>query len=412
MRRLLVTILVLMFIPFCLRVSASAQEISKDELMKELEVMKERIRVLEQRIQELEGTEESVKARPEAPAQYHSGKGLADRVRRLEKEIEKKEAIGEWAKRVNLSGGLEVEVNCEKMDYDDPTQDDTSTSDITLATAELDVNVDVSHHVGGHIAFLWEEEGSGHVDIDEGFIIVDGKDRFPFYLNAGKMYVPFGYYESHFISDPITNSIGETNDTAIKVGFAKSGLDLCGAVFNGDVDETGDDDRIDGFAGSIGWTAPEGMLPDFGLTAGISYISNIGDSDGLQEELPPTIKSKVGGIGAFLSLSFMDRYFVELEYIGARDEFQRGELGFAGNTKARPQAWNMEFAFRPVDALEIAFKYEGSNDLGDFEPESQWGMAINYELFENTSVAIEYLRGKYETDDTRDLVTGQLAVTF
>jgi len=39
-------------------------------------------------------------------------------------------------------------------------------------------------------------------------------------------------------------------------------------------------------------------------------------------------------------------------------------------------------------------------------------MAINYELFENTSVAIEYLRGKYETDDTRDLVTGQLAVTF
>ena len=72
----------------------------------------------------------------------------------------------------------------------------------------------------------------------------------------------------------------------------------------------------------------------------------------------------------------------------------------------------MEFAFRPVDALEIAFKYEGSNDLGDFEPESQWGMAINYELFENTSVAIEYLRGKYETDDTRDLVTGQLAVTF
>ena len=63
------------------------------------------------------------------------------------------------------------------------------------------------------------------------------------------------------------------------------------------------------------------MLPDVGLTAGISYISNIGDSDGLQEELPPTIKSKVGGIGAFLSLSFMDRYFVELEYIGARDEF-------------------------------------------------------------------------------------------
>ena len=305
-----------------------------------------------------------------------------------------------------------MEANYEKMDYKDPAQDDTNTSDITLATAELDVDVDVSQHVGGHIAFLWEEDETEPVDVDEGFIILDGKDRIPLYLNAGKMYVPFGYYESHFISDPITNSIGETNQSAIKIGFANYGLDICGALFNGDVDETGDDDKIDGFVGSVRWTAPEGMFPDIGLTVGGSYISNIGDSDGLEAELPSTIKRHVGGIAGFLSLSFVDRYFVELEYVGAVKRFEAGELSFAGSRRAKPEAWNVEFAFRPVDVWEIGLRYEGSNDLGDFEPESQWGVVVNYSLFENTSLAVEYLRGRYETDDTRDLVTGQVAVTF
>ena len=397
---------------FCLAGSSTAQDITKDELMKELKAMKAKIEALEKRIRELEGTEEVAKAPPEAPAHYHSVKGLADRVKRLEAEIQEKGATGQWAKKVRLSGTLEVETNYERMDYDDPGIDDTTTSDITLSTAELDVDVDVTHHVGGHVAFLWEEDDTEPVDIDEGFIIIDGKDKVPLYLNAGKMYVPFGYYESHFISDPITNSIGETNQSAIKVGFAKYGLDLCGAVFNGDVDETGDDDRIDGYVGSIRWTASDGMLPGMGLTAGVSYISNIGDSDGLEGELPGTIRRHVDGIGSFLSLSFMDKYFVELEYIGALDEFQAGELSFAGGKKAKPRAWNTEFALRPVEGLEVGFRYERSDDLGDFEPENQWGAVVNYSIFENTSVALEYLHGKYETQDKRDLITGQLAVTF
>lgn len=62
---------------------------------------------------------------------------------------------------------------------------------------------------------------------------------------------------------------------------------------------------------------PEETLPDLGLMAGVSYISNIGDSDGLQEETPGEVDSYVGGLGSFLSVSYLERFFFEAEYIGA-----------------------------------------------------------------------------------------------
>ncbi|RLB17744.1 MAG: hypothetical protein DRG63_03340 [Deltaproteobacteria bacterium] len=403
MKRILTIFLSLMMLPFCVCSYALAGDMTKEELIKELKIMKERIRLLEQRIQQLEGP---------VGKSVEPTKDLAERVQEIERKIKQGAIPAEWVKRLNFSGTIEVEANYEKMDYDDPGTKDTESGDIVLATAELDVDADIAKHVQGHIAFLWEEDETEPVDIDEGFITIDMGNILPLYVAGGKMYVPFGYYESHFISDPITNTIGETNQSAIKLGFSNDWIEICGAFFNGDVDETGDDDQIDGFAGSIKWSAPEGMFPDLGIVAGLSYISNIGDSDGLEEELPSSIRRHVEGLGAFLSLSLKEKYFVEMEYIGAMDKFGAGELSFDGGKRAKPQAWNVEFAFAPIKKLELALRYEGSNDLGDYEPELQCGLAIIYSLFENTSLSVEYLHGKFENDDKRDLVTGQLAVEF
>ncbi|MGB9499006.1 MAG: hypothetical protein ACKVE4_04480 [Dissulfuribacterales bacterium] len=62
--------------------------------------------------------------------------------------------------------------------------------------------------------------------------------------------------------------------------------------------------------------------------------------------------------------------------------------------------------------LEVAVKYEGGDDLGEFLPEDQYGAAVTYGLFENTSLSPEYLHGEFENDDERDLVTTQLAIEF
>ena len=65
-----------------------------------------------------------------------------------------------------------------------------------------------------------------------------------------------------------------------------------------------------------------------------------------------------------------------------------------------------------TEELEVALKYEGGDDLGDFLPNKQYGAALIYGLFENTSLAVEYLDGEYENNDERSLATAQLAIEF
>ncbi|MEA1901654.1 MAG: hypothetical protein U9N47_13030, partial [Thermodesulfobacteriota bacterium] len=87
-----------------------------------------------------------------------------------------------------------------------------------------------------------------------------------------------------------------------------------------------DDDHIDNYLASACFTLPETTVPDLGLTAGISWVSNIADSDGIHETFEEaeaeaaaedgnrdprtlTIKKHVDGFNAFIIASFLDRFF-------------------------------------------------------------------------------------------------------
>ena len=339
---------------------------------------------------------------------------LKEKTRELEAQV-KGDAPGNWAERIELSGCIEVEAGYEDLDFDDSAESDEKSSDIVLATVELGVDVDIAKHVKGHVLFLWEEDDTDPVDMDEGIIIIDGEDVTSFYLNAGKMYVPFGSFESHFISDPLTLELGETNESALKLGFLNDKFDFCIGGFNGDIDETGEDNHVETYFAGATFTLPEETVADLGLTAGASYISNIADSDSLQDEDGvdgASIEDYVGGFSAFVSACIRDKFFLEAEYLGATESFEAGELGFDGGESCRPSTWNIEFACAPVDDLEFGLKYEGSDDCGNLFPESQYGGVVSYGLFESTSLALEYLYGEFENDDERHLITCQLAVEF
>ena len=359
--------------------------------------------------------ESSAESKTEEEEHYHSVKGLAQRVKRIENEM-KGGILGDWAKKITLSGVVEVEAGYEDFNFEDPEETDTSSSEISLATVELGVDVDIVKHVKGHVLFLYEDDED--VVVDEGFIIIDGEDVVPLYLNAGKMYVPFGNFESHFISDPLTLELGETRESAIKVGFANEWADICFAVFNGDINEAEeDDDNIDGFVAGAALTLPEETVSGLGLTAGVSYISNIVDSNGLQDVLEEEfdtdeVEDYIGGFSAFVSVSYDDRFFLEAEYVGATDEFEEEDLGLESGEKFEPKAWNVELAYGVTEGLEISVKYEGTKDTINLLPEKQYGAAVTYNLFENTYLALEYLHGEFENDDKRDLVTCQLSIEF
>ncbi len=390
---------------------AVAQEMSNNELMQEIKAMKARILQLEAQLSKSP-------EQPAAKGEMHKGqaagvKGLSARVSRIEEKIGEAPVLGKWAEMLTISGVVEVEAGFERMDFDAPGVGTEESSDIALATVELGVDVNIAKHVGGHILFLWEEDDTEPVDVDEAFIILDGEDVVPLYLNAGKMYVPFGNFESHFISDPLTLEIGETRESAVRVGFANDMTEICVAVFNGDIDETGDDNHIRSFVGSATFTLPENSVSGLGLSMGVSYISNIADSDGLEGEISTgTIDDEVAGFSAFLSASLMDRFFLEAEYVGALDEFEAGELSFDDGNELQPTTWNFELAYVATETLEVALRCEGGDDLGDFLPEIQYGAVVAYSLFENTTLALEYLHGEFENDDEQDLITTQLAIEF
>jgi hypothetical protein len=335
---------------------------------------------------------------------------LRDKVRTME---ERDDVIGKIAEKVELHGAVEIEGSWVDTDFDDPTVRDTTESDLALATAALGVDIDFHEWVKGHVLFLWEEDDTEPVDLDEGALVIGATEDFPFFLMGGKFYVPFGMFNSHFVSDPLTLELGETRESSVAVGYANEIFELKIGAFNGDVkDRT--DDRINSFVACANVTVPEGMLGEVEAGFGVSYISNIADSDNLQDQVAiDPIDDLAGGLGLWATASYR-MFTLELEYIGATSDFKPGELAFDGGRKSEPKAWNVELAVSPIERLEIAARYGATDDIrgGDFLAERQYGGVASYEIFNGVSVALEYMNNHFENKDDQHMVTAQLAAEF
>ncbi len=321
------------------------------------------------------------------------------------------EGIKFFNNRIKLSGLVEAEVNYSK-DYDG-----NDSSDITLATAELDIDVDLHKYVKSHLLFLWEEDDTEPVDIDEAYIFLGNTEEFPLFTQVGKLYVPFGNYESHMISDPLTLELGETRETAIVVGAEYNGLHASSYAFNGDIDESGDDDAIKCFGIAAGYVFENDT---FGINVGMGWINNLGDSDTLKDTLPSEIDDYVDGITAHAILSWQGLQLIG-EYLGALDNFKVSELEFKGNG-AKPEAWNIELGYTfEIASRETVFAiaYQGTNEALALElPEQRYLGSFGIGLIDGLSLAVEYAHDKdYDksdggTGDNADSVTMQLALEF
>ena len=359
----------------------------------------------------------SVMAMNASAAETKAGgvKSLEDRVAQLEDAIGRDVAGPSWFDRIQISGVIEVEANYQTVDDNDPATDDEDSSDADLATVELAIDARIIDHVDGHVLFKYEEDD---VFVDEGFITLTGSEAFPAYLIAGRQYVPFGNYDSHFVTDPNTLVLGETNEGALVLGYRIGGdlVDIAVGAFNSKIGEAGDDDMIDGYVASVS------AQPLEGLTLGVSYISDLTSSDSFSEtvtdrdsdgEVDP-VEEMVAGWSAFVTFEFLDRFRLIGEYTAALDEFVAGEIYDNTETLARePSAWNVEFGAMVIDALELAVRYGGSDDGGEFLPETQYGGVVNWGFFDNTNLALEYMHDEYENDGNEvDTITAQLAVEF
>jgi hypothetical protein len=345
---------------------------------------------------------------------------LSKRIEILEKSTREKAFPDQWFHKISFSGLLEAEAGYEKFDPDAADESGEESSDIVLSTFELGMDVDFIDHVGGHVLILWEEDDTEPIDLDEGYISLTGTEQMPLYLHAGKLYVPFGNLDTYFISDPLPLELGETRESGVMVGYHKDMCNLFCGGFSGDADKIGKNNHINAFFAGAEFSLPKDDTRMLNMTAGVSYLSNIADSDGLSEANdidgdgdPDGIRDYVGGVSAYFFINLVHSVYCTAECVCALDKFKAGELNFGSdNQRLELSAWNFEIVYVSPADIGFGVKYEGSNDCHDFLPESRYGGIIFCSVFENTYLGLEYLYQEFDNDDQSEVVTAQLAYEF
>jgi len=358
---------------------------------------------------------------PLAIAEVMSNHELSQRVAQLEEKLKAGEdgALAEWTKRITMSGVVEVEAGFSTADPVDG--ESTDDSDIAVATVEVGIGAKIVDHVSGDILFLYED--GEDIAVDEAFITLDGEDVIPLYLRAGELYVPFGNFESHMISDPLTLEIAETREAALQIGTETGGFYGSAFMFNGDVNESdADDDHIDNFGANAGF----GMESEiFQFDVGVSYINNLIDADGwegaiedinseLEEGEEFALNEYVGGVGAYAIIGVGPVTFIG-EYVTALDDVKWVDADANLTNEDQIAAWNAEIGFGfAIGAKEatLAVAYQGTDNAQNRLPETRYLGTFGVSVFENTTLALEYLMDEYENDDEATALTAQLAIEF
>jgi hypothetical protein len=344
------------------------------------------------------------------PSSYEERlKALEERQAEIYHTLAEKKAAGlasQIAERLTISGLIEVEAAAESVELADGSSD--AASDLALATAQLGLGVKLTEEVRGNISLLFEEGAFGDEDsdleVDEAAIDINYA---PLFARAGRLYVPFGVFHSHFISDPLTLELGETRETALLLGYGHDLFSVSAFAFNGDAEKRGEEDHV------RDWGASLVLTPAEGIELGASYLADLADSNA---ELISKYTRRVGGWSAFAVVE-RGPFGVSGEVLGATRSFAAADLDADGNGKGdKPLAWNLEVSWALRENVELALRYEGSDELAG-QPEAQYGADASWSPWEHVTLSLEYLRGEFDKAfgdglDQRDLVTAQLAFEF
>ncbi|MCF7992378.1 MAG: LbtU family siderophore porin [Thiohalocapsa sp.] len=378
--------------------------------------------------------------REQAAALERQDATIAEQKQALEGAPERLEAVegamdsdagGNWFENIEIAGLIEVEAA-----YVDPFEG-SSESDIVLATFELGIASQVTDWVEIGAALLYEEDDTP-LEVDIAYATIYNPDVSPVYFTAGQVYVPFGAYETNLVSDPLTLEIGEARETAAELGFIYEGFSGSVYAFNGDNKVDGENE-IGSWGANLAFSREQdGMI----WTVGAGYISDLGDSDSLQdgvadnrearlEELleagdpaaddfstDPTERTGGWTVNAAIVLGSFNLIG---EYLSAAEEFDDASLAF-GDHGAKPSAWNIEagFGFEVLGRESVAaIAYQGTDEALALElPKERWLVGWSIGIFDNTALSFEY---SYDTDysesdggtgENGSAFVAQLAVEF
>lgn len=290
------------------------------------------------------------------------------------------------------------------------TGDSTSSSDIKASKIQLTLDAEMSEQISSSITFEWKGKSSNTVEVDEAIIKIAPKDM-GLQFSLGKQATPFGTYNSSFITDPQSKVLGETKKHSVNVYYAMENIKISGSVYNGDVNETGDDeDHIDGYVARIDFNVNSDLSISSSIISNIAESDTLESSDGVNSETN-TIQDFVAGFSANASYKFNNLQF-DAEYITALDEFKAGELAFDNGNEYKPQTLSFEAKYDLGDDSLVAGRIETGKDGGDVIAEKTFGLFYERPLLQYLTFGAEYQRSEFETNEKIDSLIMRLQLNF
>lgn len=388
------TIMIVLFTMFVTSNTVSADDLA--ELKAQLKVMQQQILLMQAK---LDAQDMAFKK------QQQLTQSIAHQQAQRVKDKEARGVTHQVADSISFGGVLDVIANNSSSDG---WSGDTS-SDLVIDTFELDIDASAGDWTSAHILFLYEDDDDDNLNVDEAFITFANADVTPFYVTAGRMYVPFGNFDTNMISDPVTLNLAETREDTVQVGFeADNGFYGSVYVFNGDADKAKgsysetDNNTIDNYGLNLGYTMEK---DNFSLDVGAAYINNIATSDKLQDIVDDNslcagdgcVKDYVGGLSAYAIANY-GQFSLIGEYVTAIDDFKSSELTAINNKKLKPVAWNLEGAYHfslMGKDTSVALGYQKTKDMYfDIETtdyfEKAWLASVSMLIVDNTWLSAEW----------------------
>lgn len=301
-------------------------------------------------------------------------------------------------------------------------------TNFNLTDAELDTFVEANRWVSGFMTFGYnsgnDDEANrvnnSELQLGQGYLTVGDLSTLPVYASLGQMYVPFGRYSSYMISTPSSKTLGRVQTRAINLGYTSSNTEVSpfAAVygFQGATELDGNPasgDDVEGYGANTGLSFSKG---EYSGMLGVSYISNIAESSGLQGDgsdgsgfaqssASEDLAKRVPGADIYGQIGY-GNYVLLAEYVEATRQFDAADLSYNGQG-AKPQAVDIEaaYSFELWHPSYVALAYgESWQALTLGLPQKNYGVVYSTAIWQNTALSFEVMHNiGYSTTDTAQL---------